>query len=141
MEKMHAQKVSYEDQNDSDTTHNRLLDAVESFPGGFELFDADGILLFCNEEYCDLFFPNDPAITPGISFGTLIQRFRTHWNSADNHELLRAWSQDKPLHEQAFGTPIEYKLGADRWLRSVRNSTRNGGIIGVHIDNNSPIDH
>lgn len=112
----------------------RLVGAVEALQDGFALFDADDLLLLCNQPYRK-FFPNSgPHVCEGITYREILELRLEHqeYKAAIGREqdwlLERLEQHTKPYSE------IEKELSDGRWVRSFEKATPEGGRVALLVD-------
>jgi PAS domain S-box-containing protein len=111
-----------------------LLDAIESFPGGFILYDSDERMILCNSQYRDFYPSIADILEPGVSFEALS---RTAFaagavkGSAENVEAFM--KKHSALYESGQGA-YEQQLDDGRWVLCSVRSTADGGIVGILMD-------
>ena len=115
-----------------------LMDAVESLPEAFALFDADDRLVMCNRRYARVFTDaerfDDIA---GWSFGDLVRASLAKGEviSPEFRDDVEAWVADRIWNHRHPGSgPRELELGGGCWLEVTERRTTGGGIVGVRSD-------
>jgi GAF domain-containing protein len=58
----------------AERAERRLVDAMESLPSGFVLYDQDDRLVLCNQRYRELYAKSASAIVPGAPFEEIIRK-------------------------------------------------------------------
>jgi PAS domain S-box-containing protein len=112
----------------------QLIDAIESIPDGFVLFDRDDRYVLTNSNYRRLYPDMAHIFKPGTPFEAVIQanlerdvhRFGAEGAEARQREVL-AW-------HRACDQPMEQLLRDGRWVRATERRTRDGGIVGIRTD-------
>lgn len=118
----------------AETAERRFIDAMESLPNGFVLYDKDDRLVICNQRYREIYAESAPFIVPGASFEEIIRK------GVENGQYLEAVGREEAfiaerLHKhQNPGDPIEQHLAGDRWLSVQERRTSEGGLVGFRID-------
>lgn len=120
---------------DREAASRRLVEAVESLPDGFVLWDAEDRLVVCNTRYRSLIGLDDEPLPPGLRF----------------EELARNWL-DRGLFKQRVDAPLETQVAlaleshrtpggyferemADgRWLRIAQQRVAEGGTVVIISD-------
>ncbi len=114
----------------------RLLDAIESGPAGFALYDRDDRLVMSNSLMAQ-FFPQTPeAVTPGTFFRDVLHSAHAAHGyanipknmSADDH--IR-WRMER---HQAGDSDLILQVGAGRWVLVRERQTKEGGIVCFYTD-------
>ena len=110
------------------------MNAIECCPDAFSLFDSDDRLVNCNTRYKDYFYAGDQDfVQPGVRFEDLVRRF------VDNEGESGAGSDGAGYEERIArhrkpGTPHEYRLANEKWVRTLEYRTADGGIVWLHTD-------
>jgi PAS domain S-box-containing protein len=112
-----------------------LIDAIESLPDGFQLWDTEDRLVLVNKAYLE----NQPdGVTPaplGVRFADILQE-RIH-----NGVVLQA-EEDRDgyirerleVHKRADGVPIEQQMSDGRWIEIREQRTHVGGVVQFRRD-------
>ncbi|MFI5400002.1 MAG: PAS domain-containing protein [SAR324 cluster bacterium] len=116
--------------------HERLADAIESFPGGFLLFDGEDRLLVCNSTYKRLMPRFADFVVPGVTGQEILRRAHT---DADGSELSAPDGGLATALSQIHDAIREFQDVDGRWFRSIRSRTAQGGMISVVIDINERV--
>lgn len=113
----------------------RLIDAVESLPDGFVLWDAEDRLVVCNSRYRALMGLGDEVLAPGTRFEELVRGWLVRG-------LFRA-RIPAPLETQvalaleSHRTPggyFEREMADGRWLRIAQQRVAEGGTVVILSD-------
>ena len=114
--------------------HERLIDAIESMPDGFALYDAEDRLVLCNTKYRELYDLSADLLIPGMRFEDHIRASAYRGQIADAVGREEEWVKERlEQHRNPKGT-YEQRLGNGRWLLISERKTRDGGIVGVRGD-------
>ncbi|MEO8304651.1 MAG: diguanylate cyclase [Betaproteobacteria bacterium] len=115
-----------------------LMDAIESLPEAFALFDSDDRLKLCNRHYAkhitDTGHFDDIA---GWSFEDIVRTSLARGEVippefADDAE---AWIADRIWNHRHPGpAPRELEMAHGRWVEVTERRTTSGGIVGVRSD-------
>lgn len=112
----------------------RLLDAVDTLPDGFVLFDSDDRLVMCNETFREIFEICGPVIEIGVSYEEILRYGLEHGQYPDAEGREAAWIEDRMERHRTGDANFEMRLPGDRWLRVVERRTANGGNVGFRFD-------
>jgi PAS domain S-box-containing protein len=111
----------------------QLIDAIESIPDGFVLFDRDDRYVLTNSKYREMYPTMVDTFTPGSSYAAMVQTAmaRGMWVAeGDPEEFAR-----KVLEwHRSCDRPLERQLSDGRWIRARERRTRDGGIVGIRTD-------
>lgn len=113
---------------------NRLIDAVESIPDGFVLYDHEDKLVMCNQRYKEIYAESADLFIPGASFYDIIRKGveRGQYPEAIGNE--EAWIESRMWHHHHSERAVEQELPGDRWLRIEERITSEGGLVGFRVD-------
>jgi len=113
---------------------NRLIDAVESIPDGFVLYDHEDKLVMCNQRYKEIYAESADLFLPGTSFYDIIRKGveRGQYPEAIGNE--EAWIESRMWHHHHSERAVEQELPGDRWLRIEERITSEGGLVGFRVD-------
>lgn len=120
--------------NRADAAERRFVDAMESLPNGFVLYDKDDRLVYCNERYREIYAESAAFIVPGADFEDIIRKGVENGQHPEAIGDEEAWIDKRlDLHLNPAG-PIEQQLPGDKWLRVEERRTSEGGIVGFRFD-------
>ena len=115
-------------------SHARLLDAIESVPQGFSLFDADDRLVICNRKYREAVSQAGVAVQPGESFESIIRRIAERGDIPAASRNVDSWVKERlEMHNNPQGPYIQYRSSGD-WLQINERKTHDGGIVAITTD-------
>ena len=112
----------------------RLEDAVEALPAGFELWDADDRLVASNSELRRLYPRVADALVPGVSWEALVRANHASGELVLPVDDLDAYIATRRVQRRAAMETATHATGEGRWIRTVERPTRDGGRVGVRID-------
>ena len=115
-------------------TEERLLDAVESIPDGFALFDAEDRLVLCNEHYRGAHPLRANALEPDVNFQDMLRAGVYGGEFPDALGREEEWIAERLVAHAAPSGPIEQRVFGGRWLRTEEKRTREGGIVAIRTD-------
>ena len=113
-----------------------LQDAVDSFPNGFALFDADETLVMCNSGYAELMGAAPEALT-GRTLVEIMPESLARQKSVAGVPVADVPEVFGPRMEKLWkdrDEPIELELKDGRWLLVNRHYTTDGGMVFVRTD-------
>ena len=121
-------------QSEAAAAEQRLVDAIETIPEGFALYDAQDRLVLCNQRYREIYKASAVVINPGTTFEEIIRYGvdRGQYAAAIGRE--EAWIADRVYQHLNPTDPIEQRLNDKRWLRIQERRTSEGGVVGVRVD-------
>lgn len=114
-------------------SRQQLEAAIEAFPGGFILWDANECLVMCNQRYREMYALMSPVLVPGARF-TDVQRYGARvgqFGPIDDFDryisdIYAEWRRDK--------STIECRLADGKIIRAQGRTIAGGGRVGVSID-------
>jgi signal transduction histidine kinase len=112
----------------------RLVDAIESFTGGFALYDADDKLVICNEEFRKAMNDVEDILKPGLSFEEF-HRVRTErGNRKDGIARDEAWIQTRLEQHRNPTGPLERIFDDGTVIQINEFKTHDGGTAIIRFD-------
>jgi two-component system cell cycle sensor histidine kinase PleC len=134
-ERKRAEAALHDSEAKAQLAHARLLDAIESLPDGFVLWDNRGRMVLYNQASFGRIYSGAWKPPLGIAFPDYLAQLveRGEILAADGNEVdfLRrsavAFSEGTPA-------PVEYRLSDGRWIMSHRRRTSDGGMVGILTD-------
>ena len=112
--------------------HSRLIDAIESIPASFILYDSDERLILCNKRAHE-FFPSD-ILVPGTHFEDL-GRARAKMVMPDaTGQRVEEWVHERLKRFRNPGAPIEEQQANGRWTQAFERKTSEGGTVCIRTD-------
>jgi diguanylate cyclase (GGDEF)-like protein len=112
----------------------RLEDALEALPAGFELWDADDRLVLSNSELARMYPKIAAALKPGISFEQLVRANHAAGALAVPQEELDAYIERRRTERSISRQPADHATDEGRWYRVYHRPTRHGALVGVRMD-------
>ncbi len=114
-----------------------LVDAIETLPEAFVLFDPDDRLLVCNTAYRSLFRALDLELTPGLGYEEIVrlafERKLFEIKSDDPERcLLDRFSSHRAVGSETVRS--DFRLSDGRWIEMLDRRTRDGGFVSLLID-------
>ncbi|TPV95401.1 MAG: PAS domain S-box protein [Myxococcales bacterium FL481] len=110
-----------------------LRSAVESFHGGFAVFDGEERMLLCNSTYRSMFGADVLGDLSGSPYVELLDQVLAtgDFDHEEGREALRErWLE---YHRQPEGA-FTLQTGGDRHLRVIERKTSDGGTIATALD-------
>ncbi len=125
--------VEYHETTESRLWHNRLIDAIESIPDAFALWDAHDCLVLCNEKFREYYAPVRDHIVPGVAFNdllrTMVDRGMMVTGEAGNPHI-----SDMVARRHRLPDVFDEVLIDGSWRKVVERRGRDGGLVGVETD-------
>ncbi|MBC7281162.1 diguanylate cyclase [Hoeflea sp.] len=118
----------------AETAERRLIDAVESLPDGFVLFDNQDRLVICNSRFREIYAESADHIQPGVRFEEIIRKGVASGQYPDALGNEEAWIAERVEMHQNPGEPTEQHLPGDKWFRVQERRTSDGGLVSFRFD-------
>lgn len=120
------------------TARAALVDAIESLPDAFSLFDAEDRLLLCNRKFAQSFTDFDRfEDIAGMRFEDLVRSSLAKGEVIERafQGNVEAWVTERiRRHRNPGPEPRLLQLGNGRWFEISEQRTPSGGIVGVRRD-------
>ncbi|MCK6452091.1 MAG: ATP-binding protein [Alphaproteobacteria bacterium] len=117
--------------------HQRLMDAVDSLPDCFALFDADDRLVVWNTAFAQ-FYAGEAKVHIGLPFAEhaafIAARAALPGELGDTAD---AWLAERLRRHREPGQPFDVHLSDGRWFRVIESRTCEGGIALLIADNSA----
>lgn len=111
-----------------------MVEAIETLPDGFVLYDKHDRLTICNEQYRETYPESAHVIQPGRSFEEIIREGVRCKQYAEAIGREDAWIAERlAAHANPTG-PVEQLLPDGRWVRVLEKRLPNGGTVGFRVD-------
>ena len=120
------------------TAERQLVEAVESSPWAFALFDREDRLVLCNSRYRELFEAGQRnQVTLGKTFEELLRGRIDTGSIVSAGADPDAWITARlAYHHNPVGT-FEFKQRDGRWVQAVEQRTDDGRTISIFIEINA----
>ena len=116
-------------------SEQRLTDAIESISEGFVFYDAEDRLVLCNSCYRRLLYGGeDAAVTPGMTFESIIRRSAEQGLIKDAEGRVEEWLTDRLEWHRNPGEPQVQRRSDGRWIMTSERRTEDGGTVAVYSD-------
>ena len=112
----------------------RLHDAIEALPAGFELYDANDRIVLVNSTMKRMYPAVAELFEQSKSFTELV---RMNWERGSlvvPDGDIESWIAERLERRRIGGAPSIHQLHSGNWVRTYEHRTRNGGVVGVRID-------
>lgn len=115
-------------------SHARLIEAIESVPQWFALFDASDRLVICNRKYRDVMSGVGAHVQPGDSFESIVRRTAERGDIPAAIGNVEPWMQQRlDMHRNPQGPYLQYRSSGE-WLQINERKTHDGGIVFIATD-------
>lgn len=112
----------------------RLEDAIEALPAGFELWDADDRLIAANSELGRLYPRVAELFRPGTAWEDIVRANHAAGGLTAPEDGLEPYLARRRVERRTSGSPAAHTTPDGRWVRTIERPTRDGGTVGVRID-------
>ena len=115
-------------------THTRMIEAIESLPQWFSLFDSDDRLVICNHKYREMVSHAGADVQPGDSFESIIRHIAERGEISAATEDVESWVQTRiDMHRNPEGPYLEHRSNGE-WIQINERKTHDGGIVAIATD-------
>jgi diguanylate cyclase (GGDEF)-like protein len=117
-------------------SHQRLEDAIEAMPAGFELYDAEDRLVMVNRMNLQMYpeLADLARLRPSFEEVVRTNAARGGLPLVTSAEALDALIAQRRAERKAPGDVRVHRIAADRWVRVHERRTREGGVVAVRLD-------
>ncbi|SDT89791.1 diguanylate cyclase (GGDEF) domain-containing protein [Stappia sp. ES.058] len=111
-----------------------MVEAIETLPDGFVLYDHHDRLTICNEQYRETYPKSAHVIQPGRTFEEIIREGVRCGQYPEAIGQEDAWIAERlTAHANPTGS-VEQLLPDGRWVRVLEKRLPNGGTVGFRVD-------
>ena len=115
-------------------SHARMIEAIESVPQGFSLFDADDRLVIFNRKYREVVSQPGAEVQPGDSFESIIRRIAKRGDIPAAIGDIDSWVKMRlDMHRNPQGPYIQQRSSGE-WVMIMERKTQDGGTVAVTTD-------
>ena len=116
-------------------SEQRLIEAIESISEGFVFYDAEDRLVMSNSCYRGLLYAgNEAAVTPGMTFESIIRRSAEQGFVKDAEGHVEEWIAERLAQHRNPREPQVQRRGDGRWIMVSERRTDDGGTVAVYSD-------
>lgn len=113
---------------------SRLMDAIESIPEGFIMYDADERFVLCNSKYRDFYSHSEEILVPGSKLEDIARDAFERGMVLQAVNNVEEWMNIR-LREHRLGNGThEQQLSDGRWLLCNASKTSGGDTVGIRTD-------
>lgn len=112
----------------------RLRDAIENIPESFVLYDKDGKLTLCNENFKKFYGYSDDEARPGIHYMELGKIDVERGNVIVGGEGGDKYLEKRAEYRKHLKGTFNVHLRDGRWLQTRDRRTSDGGIASIQTD-------
>jgi sigma-B regulation protein RsbU (phosphoserine phosphatase) len=115
-------------------SHARMIEAIESVPQGFSLFDANDRLVIYNRKYREMVSQPGAEVQPGDSFESIICRIAKRGDIPAAIGDIDSWVKMRlDMHRNPQGPYIQQRSSGE-WVMINERKTQDGGTVAVTTD-------
>ena len=115
-------------------SHARMIEAIESVPQGFSLFDANDRLVIYNRKYREIVSQPGAEVQPGDSFESIICRIAKRGDIPAAIGDIDSWVKMRlDMHRNPQGPYIQQRSSGE-WVMINERKTQDGGTVAVTTD-------
>ncbi len=115
-------------------SHTRMIEAIESVPQWFALFDAEDRLILSNRKYREVMSGIGAEVKLGDSFESIVRRTAERGDIPAAIGDVEAWVQKRlEMHRNPQGPYLQYR-SSDEWIQINERKTHDGGIVAIATD-------
>ena len=111
-----------------------LRGAIDAIDEAFVLYDPEGVLVFCNDKYREMYPRMAHLMVPGAHFEAIIRAGAEAGEYLDAVGRTEAWIEERLAAHRSGDTTLVQKLESGRTLRIVERKMPDGHIVGFRID-------
>lgn len=112
-------------------SEQQLRSAIDTIGEAFVIYDEDDRLVFCNEQYRQVYPSIADIIVPGNTFEFIIRTWAERGQCPEPD--IEAWIA-KRIAAHREGSTLIQKTDGGRWMRIVERATPDGQIVGFRVD-------
>jgi len=110
-----------------------LVEAVESIPEGFVLYDTDDRLVLCNGKFREIYGYSEDDLKPGVTFPELIKLDHDRGIVAKTDTGAEYLQRRHQMRRNPAGA-LEIQLTDGRWILIRDHEAEDGSHVGIHTD-------
>lgn len=118
----------------SDSQQNILLDAIENISEAFVIYDADGCLVICNQNFRDLYNYSKEETRPGVHFRELGKLDIERNNVVVEDQSSAEYLERKAKYRKELEGDLVVQLSDGRRIKTRDRRTSVGGFVSVQED-------
>ena len=119
---------------ETEGARTRLLDAIESIPEAFALFDTEDRLVLSNRNFGRFYPTISDDLKPGVTFRDLTEKSLKRGQYGDATGDLEERVEERLEKRHRFAPPWEQPQADGRWYLVSDGPTSDGGIVSVRTD-------
>lgn len=114
---------------------DRIVDAINTIPEGFALYDSDDRLVLANETYRKMLYPgHEDLVKPGMTFEQVVRKALSLNVIADAVGREEEWLAQRLIrHDNPEGTQMQSRT-AGGWIKISERKTSDNGTVAIYSD-------
>ena len=133
-ERKQAQEKLRESERRAVDAQSRLMDAIESIPEGFIMYDADERFVLCNSKYRDFYPQVEELLEPGSKLEDVARTVFERGAVVQTVDNVEEWMQIRLQEHRLAKGGHEQQLSDGRWLLCTASKTSGGDTVGIRTD-------
>ncbi|MCZ4282914.1 ATP-binding protein [Kiloniella laminariae] len=113
---------------------NTLLDAIDSIAEAFVIYDNDGKLVICNQNFREMYGYSEEQARPGVHFQELGRIDISNGNVAIGDEAGEDFLERKAAYRRELKGSFTVKLRDGRWIQTTDRRVPGLGFVSVQSD-------
>jgi signal transduction histidine kinase/ActR/RegA family two-component response regulator len=111
-----------------------LRSSLETIGEAFIVFDPEDRLVFCNQQYRDLYRISAPVLEPGRSFEEIIRYGAERGQFKEAEGRVEAWVAERMATHRRANQDVIQRLGDGSWLKIRERLAPTGHRVGFRVD-------
>ena len=116
------------------SAESHLIDAIDSIPIAFSIWDADDRLVRVNREIHSADGGQYPIFVPGKKFSEIFERLLPFYSSLSSDEADSYATKRRMQREAGTGEPFEFQSADGHWYEFRERRMSDGGMVSTRID-------
>ncbi|WP_170328563.1 response regulator [Ruegeria arenilitoris] len=114
---------------------DRIVDAINTIPEGFALYDSNDRLVLANETYRKMLYPgHEDLVKPGMTFEQVVRKALSLNVIADAVGREEEWlAQRLKRHDHPQGTQMQSRTSGG-WIKISERKTPDNGTVAIYSD-------
>ncbi len=114
---------------------DRIVDAIDTIPEGFALYDSDDRLVLANETYRKMLYPgHEDLVKPGMTFEQVVRKALSLNVISDAIGQEEEWLEQRlKRHDNPEGTQMQSRTSGG-WIKISERKTSDNGTVAIYSD-------
>jgi signal transduction histidine kinase len=118
----------------TENLQNILVDAIENISEAFVIYDADGLLVMCNQNFRNLYDYSEEEAKPGVHFRELGKLDIERNNVVVGDHSADQYLENKAKYREKLEGDMVVLLGDGRTIKTRDRKTSDGGFVSIQED-------